>query len=67
MKYYNGLTGIDADNMQRDLQSSQMLLQQIDAMEKQFSGSQPKVIEGGVLNDATVPQQPLDTAQKMVK
>ena len=68
VKYYNGLTGIDAENMQRDLQSSQMLLQQIDQMEKQFSGKQPKVLEGGVLPDqAPVPQQPNDTAQKMIK
>ncbi len=68
VKYYNGLTGIDAENMQRDLQSSQMLLQQIDQLEKQFSGGAPKVLEGGVLpgNDV-VPKQPLDTAQKMVK
>src|SRR3954447_9240464 len=51
IKYYNGLTGIDADNMQRDLQSSQMLLQQLEQMEQQFSGgAKPSIPEGGALN-----------------
>ena len=69
VKYYNGLTGVAADNMQRDLQSSQMLLQQMQQMEQQFGGAQPKVPEGGALNlqDTVIQPMPADTAQKMVK
>ncbi|WP_240743428.1 DUF2723 domain-containing protein [Ilyomonas limi] len=71
IKYYNALTGIDAENMERDLQASQMLLQQLEQMEQQFGGNKnPAIPEGGALNlqDTQVMPQPTDTpTHKMVK
>lgn len=64
IKYYNSLTGTNAQNMERDLQSSQMLLQQITSIEQAASGIQPKVPEMGTqLNDSQPPVSPVDTAQ----
>ncbi len=70
IKYYNGLTGIDKDNMDRDLQSSQMLLQQLQQMEKLYSSGTPSIPEGGALGstDTIVQPQPTDTpAHKMIR
>jgi hypothetical protein len=70
IKYYNGLTGIDAENMDRDLQASQMLLQQLEQMEQQFGGKNPSIPEGGALGstDTIVQPEPMDTpSHRMVK
>ena len=47
IKYYNSLTGIDAENMSYDLQQAQSLLQMMDQMEKAYSGKQPMAPENG--------------------
>ncbi len=47
VKYYNSLTGVDAENMAYDLQQAQNLLQTMDQMEKAYNGKQPAVPENG--------------------
>ncbi len=64
VKYYNSLTGIDAENMQYDLQQAQNLLQAMDQMEKAYSG---KTItpENGALGakDSSLLSDPGDAGQ----
>ncbi len=49
VKYYNSLTGTDAENMAYDLQQAQNLLQTMDQMQKMYDGKMPAVPENGTI------------------
>ncbi len=51
VKYYNSLTGLDAENMSYDLQQAQNLLQTMDQMDKAYNGKLPAAPENGAIGD----------------
>ena len=64
VKYYNSLTGVDAENMAYDLQQAQSLLQTMDQMDKAYNGKQPVVPENGAIGaDSTLINDPGDAGQ----
>ncbi len=64
LKYYNSLTGTDAENMAYDLQQTQSLLQMMDQMDKAYNGKQPAVRENGAIGkDSTPIVNPGDAGQ----
>ncbi len=64
VKYYNSLTGQDAENMAYDLQQAQNLLQTMDQMEKAYNGKQPAVPESGAIgNDSGLINDPGDAGE----
>ena len=64
VKYYNSLTGNDAENMAYDLQQAQSLLQTMDQMDKAYNGKQPMVPENGKIGaDSTLINDPGDAGQ----
>ena len=64
VKYYNSLTGTDADNMAYDLQQAQSLLQTMDQMDRVYKGKQPSVNENGKIGkDSGLITNPGDAGQ----
>ncbi len=64
VKYYNSLTGTDAENMAYDLQQTQSLLQTMDQMDKAYNGKQPTVPENGKIGkDSGLITNPGDAGQ----
>lgn len=64
VKYYNSLTGTDAENMAYDLQQVQSLLQTMDQMDKSYNGKQPAVPENGKIGkDSGLVADPGDAGQ----
>ncbi len=55
LKYYNSLTGTDAENMAYDLQQTQSLLQMMDQMDKAYNGKQPAAPENGAIGKDSTP------------
>ncbi|MGI8951635.1 MAG: glycosyltransferase family 117 protein [Chitinophagaceae bacterium] len=59
MKYYNALTGSNADNMQYEKQNTQDLLSNLDKLEQYFTLKQPEVPEkGAIISNDTNPPAP---------
>ncbi len=64
VKYYNSLTGLDAENMSYDLQQAQTLLQTLDQMDKAYNDQQPSVPERGAIgNDSALMSDPGDAGE----